>query len=92
MGKPTFKLACVRFLGKHRGVSAPSLLDGAIPRFSFVPKFKNRVRTEGTENTEENLARDRAYKVGVPKALTKTGFAQRARRTRRKTGQGMRLP
>ena len=37
---------------RHRGVSAPSFSDGAIPRFSFVPKIKNRVRTENTESTE----------------------------------------
>ena len=43
----------------HRGVSAFSFCDGAIPRFSFVPKIKKRVRTEGTENTEEDRARDR---------------------------------
>ena len=38
----------------HRGVSAPSFRDGAIP-FSLIPKIKKRVRTEGTENTEKRF-------------------------------------
>ena len=51
LGTPTFKLACVRFLGKHRGVSDPSFCDGAIPQFSFVPKIKKTGFAQRTQRT-----------------------------------------
>ncbi len=45
---------------RHRGVSASSFRDGAIPRFSFVPKFKkqgsHRKHRENGENRHRGVS------------------------------------
>ena len=81
---------------QHRGVSVPSFRDGAIPPVSFVPKIKNRVRTEGTENTEEKLARDKTSPEKEKTCRTKVRCSQAFPRLRKKGKAGiagsLRLP
>ena len=65
-----------RSQARHRGVSDPSFRDGAIPSLSFVLKIKNRFRTEGTENTEDKLTRDRVLPEEEKICRTKVRLSQ----------------
>jgi len=80
---------------RHRGVSAFSFRDGAIPRFSFVQKIKKQGSHRGHREHGEDKHRGviaLSIRDGaiprfsfVPKI--KTGFTQRAQRARRKNWQ-----